>query len=401
KNQKVGIRTGDSLGSSNANFGINSGSYQQKEVILTSITGGNVNLYIEGNTNMKGSLIAAGSFSEDGSFTDNGQLNFSTDTLTYSSLSSTMFSNSKSESKGSSYVFANGAGLGDVKTMLVNMDIVGDGETPQYASTVGITERLQNAMTQSSDYTWSDVKGYGKKVEKAEKQFKEDTGMNKDSDIWNYSMGMEYSSEKTLSTIGQGTITIRDKDNSDDINTLNRDINSMNYLLYSGGIGLDVESVSKVGMPADIKNIVDGVYDIPALIDNIDASNIFGITQGVEGALNTINNIGYFIDNLGQLKGIPEAMKSAREENDAEKMKKIFETDNKNKKPIIGIPNELQMINQGYDAITNIDKAIDGAQNIGNGDFGSIMDVYRNLDDAKNDIDNIKKINNTPKENNK
>ncbi|MDR1554777.1 MAG: hypothetical protein LBS39_01975, partial [Campylobacteraceae bacterium] len=49
-----------SISLAHANFGINSGNYQEKQVILTSITGDSVNINVGGNTNMKGSLIAAG-----------------------------------------------------------------------------------------------------------------------------------------------------------------------------------------------------------------------------------------------------------------------------------------------------------------------------------------------------
>ncbi|MDR2081530.1 MAG: hypothetical protein LBP54_06560, partial [Campylobacteraceae bacterium] len=41
----------------NANFGINNSNYQQKETVLTSITGGSVNIEVGGNTNLKGSLM--------------------------------------------------------------------------------------------------------------------------------------------------------------------------------------------------------------------------------------------------------------------------------------------------------------------------------------------------------
>jgi filamentous hemagglutinin len=188
KNQQAGLRTGDGIGSSNANFGINQGTYQQKEVILTSITGNKVNIDIGGNTNIKGSLVAAGNFDENGNFIDNKQLDLLTDTLTYSSLSNTMFSNSNSFGAGTNIGF-------------------------------------------SESYT-QDAEG--------NKQSNTNTKVN--SSNTNFKPSIGYSSEKTQATIGQGTITVRDKENSDDINKINRDTSAITQELYKGEAGTSVEA---------------------------------------------------------------------------------------------------------------------------------------------------------------
>ncbi|MDR1008325.1 MAG: hemagglutinin repeat-containing protein, partial [Campylobacteraceae bacterium] len=104
-NQQVGLRTGDGLGSTNANYQTNSANYQEKQVILSSITGNKVNIETGGNTNLNGALIAAGYFDENNNFIDNGQLSLTTDTITYSSLSSTLYSNSNSFGMGTNTGF--------------------------------------------------------------------------------------------------------------------------------------------------------------------------------------------------------------------------------------------------------------------------------------------------------
>ena len=43
------------------------------------------------NTDLKGSLIAAGYYDENGNFIDNGKLRLKTDTLTFSNLSNTRY----------------------------------------------------------------------------------------------------------------------------------------------------------------------------------------------------------------------------------------------------------------------------------------------------------------------
>ncbi|MDR1554656.1 MAG: hypothetical protein LBS39_01355, partial [Campylobacteraceae bacterium] len=51
-----------------------------------------------------------------------------------------------------------------------------------------------------------------------------------------------YSSSKVYSTIGQGTITLKDKENSDELDNLNRDTNKQTNLLYEGSVGTSVDA---------------------------------------------------------------------------------------------------------------------------------------------------------------
>jgi hypothetical protein len=347
---------------------------------------------------MKGSLIAAGEFDENGNFIDNGELSLSTGTLTYSSLSSTMSSSSKSESEGSSYVFANGVGTDEIKNTMTALEEDVSKVTNKAKDTMkGVGNTIKSAWNTIGDIDNAKTTyNIGKETYKKGKEtydmaknipdnIQNNLGMKKDSDIWNYSMGMEYSSEKTLSTIGQGTVTIRDKENSDDINTLNRDINSINNLLYSGSIGLDVESVTMVGLSSTIGDLVTTGYNLPSLFNDVDdMGQILNNLHGAESALEFTNTIGYFIQNMETLKNIPEAIKNG----DVKQVKNIFSNindKNNGHATIIPVPTWITVINKG-------DNALGGAESIINnfsGDKINIMDLYH---DGKTTIDNINDI---------
>jgi len=51
---------------------------------------------------------------------------------------------------------------------------------------------------------------------------------------------MGYSSSKTLATVGEGTLHVKDTENSDDMERLNRDTSKVNKDLYSGSVGTSV-----------------------------------------------------------------------------------------------------------------------------------------------------------------
>lgn len=74
-------------------YAINSNSII-KQTNLSSITANEVNINAKGNTHLKGSLIAAGEYDNDGKFIDNGNLNLSTNTLTYENLANTSYNKS-------------------------------------------------------------------------------------------------------------------------------------------------------------------------------------------------------------------------------------------------------------------------------------------------------------------
>ncbi|MDD5548625.1 MAG: hemagglutinin repeat-containing protein [Sulfurovaceae bacterium] len=183
-NNTVGARTSSNIAGGNIGGGVNSGSTTSKQVVLTSITANNADITVGGNTNLKGSLIAAGYYDENGNFIDNGNLNLTTNTLTFSNLNSSSYSTNTS--------IGGGASLNQNK----------EGEVLPNASNV----------------------------------------------TYNASSALSYSASKTLATVGSGNLNITDKENSDDISKLNRDTSKINKELYSGGVSSDVSATIDMRM---------------------------------------------------------------------------------------------------------------------------------------------------------
>ena len=125
------------------------------------------------NTDLKGSLIAAGYYDENGNFIDNGKLRLKTDTLSFSNLSNTRYDKSNSLSIGTNYAFKDpqqGSGSKENGTQ---------------------AKESQNAQSKESA---TDPK-------------------SKISSI-NYSnnRNLSYYMSKTLATIGKGELIVGDKD---------------------------------------------------------------------------------------------------------------------------------------------------------------------------------------------
>ena len=80
---------GSKLSSINANYSRSKSSTMVKQTVLSSITAKQLYIEVGSNTDLKGSLIAAGYYDENGNFIDNGKLRLKTDTLTFSNLSNT------------------------------------------------------------------------------------------------------------------------------------------------------------------------------------------------------------------------------------------------------------------------------------------------------------------------
>jgi filamentous hemagglutinin len=171
--------------STNAGFSVNNGTTLNKQTVLSSITGNEVNVNVGNNTHLKGALISAGNFTEDGSFVDNKNLNFTTNTLSFENLSNTTYSSNQSIG-------------GNFNYNLDSTKIVDKKEVPQQG---GIS---------SVGYTASN--------------------------------GINLSATKTLATLGQGNINIKDKENSDDLDRLNTDTSKINKDLYSSSTGTKVDA---------------------------------------------------------------------------------------------------------------------------------------------------------------
>ena len=79
------VNAGMGANTTNAGLSMNNGVSQSKQTVLSSITGNEVNINVDGNTHLKGSLISS----------DEDNLNFTTNTLTFANSSNSSYSSSK------------------------------------------------------------------------------------------------------------------------------------------------------------------------------------------------------------------------------------------------------------------------------------------------------------------
>ena len=213
------------LSSINANYFRSKSSTMVKQTVLSSITAKELNIEVGSNTDLKGSLIAAGYYDENGNFIDNGKLRLKTNTLTFSNLSNTRYDKSNSLSIGTNYAF----------------------KDPQ-----------QEGGSKHSDSKASDSKN-------AEAKDSATDPKSKISSI-NYAnnRNLSYSMSKSLATIGKGELIVGDKDisslskdelaslqsdpnnkalyNSDDLTRLNRDSSKLSKELYSTKLNSNVDA---------------------------------------------------------------------------------------------------------------------------------------------------------------
>ncbi|PJC86804.1 hypothetical protein CSW98_07360 [Vibrio sp. HA2012] len=175
-NNTVGIRKGNGdIASINGGYGASVGRIRQKETVLSSVTGGEVDIKVANNTHLKGALLAAGEQQADGHFADNGNLHLKTDTMTYTNTSNSLYSSDNSFNVSTSVGFAEGN------------DEQGNPETKASLGTVNSS----------------------------------------------FSMGKTNEKSKTLATLGQGNIEVTDKEHSDDPERLNRDTDKVEKGLYA------------------------------------------------------------------------------------------------------------------------------------------------------------------------
>nr|WP_308368560.1 MULTISPECIES: hemagglutinin repeat-containing protein [unclassified Microbulbifer] len=170
-----------SLASVNGGANSANGRYQSKETVLTSLTaGGEATVDVGGHTQVTGALIAT--LDEEGN--DLGNLELSTGTLDYADLSNTNYQSQQSAGISTS-VGLNGANPADP------------------------------AQKNAQDATGND-----------------DLKLNT-SNV-QYSNNSHYSKDKSLATVGQGNITVRDEDSgkNGELAGLNRDVTSTEKELF-------------------------------------------------------------------------------------------------------------------------------------------------------------------------
>jgi hypothetical protein len=220
---------GDVNGVNSANGGVNasSGRYQDKETLLSTLTGGNnANITVAGNTDIKGALIAT--LDENGN--DLGNLNLTTDTLSYTDLSNRSFATQQ------------GIGI---------------------SANVGLNETVNpNDPNQNS------------------------TDMSLNGPNVNLDTSTQASGGSTLATIGEGNLVVGNTTDSDNLDNLNRDITQIETELYNTDTGtsvdasIDLRLFSEEGR-GEIKNDIVDSYefgqDIVSASETLNESDALGL----------------------------------------------------------------------------------------------------------------------------
>ena len=251
------------LSSINANYSRSKSSTMVKQTVLSSITAKQLDIEVGANTDLKGSLIAAGYYDENGNFIDNGKLRLKTDTLTFSNLSNTRYDKSNSLSIGTNYAFKDpqqGEGSGSKDGGSKASD---SKSSEAKESTAGSNSFSSNQM--SGMQTSSTDMSAGKDGWSAQSKDSATDPKSKISSI-NYAnnRNLSYSISKSLATIGKGELIVGDKDisslskdelaslqsdpnnkalyNSDDLTRLNRDSSKLSKELYSTKLNSNVDA---------------------------------------------------------------------------------------------------------------------------------------------------------------
>ncbi|MBF0984781.1 MAG: hypothetical protein HXK63_06590, partial [Campylobacter sp.] len=264
------------LSSINANYSRSKSSTMVKQTVLSSITAKQLDIEVGANTDLKGSLIAAGYYDENGNFIDNGKLRLKTDSLTFSNLSNTRYDKSNSLSIGANYAFKDPQQEGGSGSK--------DGGSEDKASTSGSNVFGSNHM--SGMQTSRSIGQSGTSLQDK----KNDTDPKSKISSINYAnnRNLSYSMSKSLATIGKGELIVGDKDisslskdelaslqsdpnnkalyNSDDLTRLNRDSSKLSKELYSTKLNSNVDAsvdmrLFSEGGRNEIKRELDQVLD--------------------------------------------------------------------------------------------------------------------------------------------
>ena len=199
--------------SSNANFSQQRSNAITKQTILSSITANNLNVEVGNNTHLKGSLLAAGEYDKDNTFIDNHNLNLKTNTLSHENLSNINYAKGTNFSIGANHAFKD---------------------------------------TKTDNQPKADNKDLNSKITSAS---------------YSNQRNLSYTLSKNLATLGKGNIEIADKENSDDLDRLNRDTAKLTKDLVNTSISsnvdasIDARMFSKEGrreIAGEVKQIKDG-----------------------------------------------------------------------------------------------------------------------------------------------
>ena len=210
KNHFVDINTIDKS-STNANFSRSRSNTITKQTILSSITANNLNVEVGKNTHLKGSLLASANYEtttdENGNtktkFIDNHNLNLKTNTLSYENLSNTSYNKGTNFNIGANY-------------SLANKD-----------------ETSKNNQANNQEDKFTSTKSNNNQEDKF-------TGI-KSINLSNQ-RNLSYTLSKTLATLGNGNIEIANKENSDDMDRLNKDTTKPTKDLVDTSISSNIDA---------------------------------------------------------------------------------------------------------------------------------------------------------------
>ena len=292
------VRYKDSkLSSINANYSRSKSSTTVKQTVLSSITAKELNIEVGSNTDLKGSLIAAGYYDENGNFIDNGKLRLKTDTLTFSNLSNTRYDKSNSLSIGTNYAFKDPQ-QGESESKDGGSKASDSKSSEAKESTAGSNSFSSNQM--SGMQTSSTDMSVGKDGWSAQSKDSATDPKSKISSI-NYAnnRNLSYFMSKSLATIGKGELIVGDKDisslskdelaslqsnpnnkalyNSDDLTRLNRDSSKLSKELYSTKLNSNVDASVDMRLFSEggRKEIKDD-YNRASMIGNVGYNILMG-----------------------------------------------------------------------------------------------------------------------------
>ncbi len=305
------VRYKDSkLSSINANYSRSKSSTMVKQTVLSSITAKELNIEVGANTDLKGSLIAAGYYDESGNFIDNGKLRLKTDTLSFSNLSNTRYDKSNSLSIGANYAF----------------------KDPQQGEGGGSKDGGSQAKESKSAQS---------------KESNTDPKSKISSINYANNRNLSYSMSKSLATIGKGELIVGDKDisslskdelaslqsdpnnkalyNSDDLTRLNRDSSKLSKELYSTKLNSNVDASVDMRLfseggrkeikrdAQDASTIYDAIYQI-ATTDRVSFTDFF--SENGKGFM-VVNGVRQELANNPELRGMLQSNELSDQEKQA------------------------------------------------------------------------------------
>ncbi|MBB1270200.1 hemagglutinin repeat-containing protein [Shewanella sp. SR44-3] len=251
--------TSGGVGSVNGGLNASAGRYQNKETVLSSLTGAEVNVNVAGNTNIVGALLA--SLGADGK--DNGKLSLATGSLSFTDLTNTRFN-----SQVSGGISAN---IGITTQTTQANDANAKANTLPATKVTGDGETSSNSLdVNSSQYSYSNESSYDK--------------------------------SKTLATLGQGTVLVGGV-SIDGINISGANVDGINP---AQGTASNVLA----GLNRDTDNIDKTFYSVDRQQGNIDitvdheqvavAADVTGeVMQMVDEILPSALNDNAFLAGLG------------------------------------------------------------------------------------------------------